>query len=100
LGLPDMPLGPSKPNSRGAEWRTAFPGWETTIQWQIAENDWVATRIAASGTHLGELIYRRFGLIPTTGRPVPNNAALGMRISKGRIVEMAQDGDFLGLLLA
>src|ERR1700704_3049214 len=68
--IPDMALGPEQVKFAWAEWRTAFPDWQTTIQWQIAEGDRVASRIAATGTHVGELMYRRFGRIAPTGRRV------------------------------
>jgi predicted ester cyclase len=96
--IPDMPRGPEQVRFAWAEWRAAFPDWQTTIQWQIAEGEWVANRIVAQGTHMGELMYRRFGRIAPTGRRVMIPATVSMRISAGQIVEMTQDGDFLGLL--
>ena len=41
--------------------QAAFPDYHTTIELQVAEGDWVATRLRESGTHRGIL----FGIPPT-----------------------------------
>jgi predicted ester cyclase len=96
--IPDMPRGPEQVKFAWAEWRAAFPDWSATVEHQIAEGDWVATRITAGGTHRGELVYRRFGRVAPTGRRVSITGTVTVRIRDGKIVEMWQDGDFLGLL--
>ena len=94
-----MPRGPEQVKFAWAEWRTAFPDWSMTVEHQIAEGDWEATRITAGGTHRGELVYRRFGREDPTGRRVRITGTVKVRNQDGKIVEMWQDGDFLGLLL-
>ena len=96
--IPDMPRGPEQVKYAWAEWRAAFPDWSATIEHQIAEGEWVATRITAGGTHQGPLVYRRFGRLDPTGRRVRITGTVTVRIRGGKIVEMWQDGDFLGLL--
>ena len=71
----------------------AFPDMHLTVDWMIAEGDWVTVRYTGRGTHQGELLG-----IPPTGKHVTASAVLTLRIVDGRIVEDWLDGDKLGLL--
>lgn len=76
-----------------AQYFQAFPDMHLTIDYMIAEGDWVAVRYTGRGTHQGELMG-----IPSTGKQVTASAVLTLRIMDGRIVEDWLDGDKLGLL--
>jgi ketosteroid isomerase-like protein len=96
--IPDMPRGPGQVKFAWAEWRVAFPDWAATLEHQVAEGEWVSTRITAGGTHLGVLVFGPVGRLAPSGKCVRINGTVWARIHDGRIVEMLQDGDFLGLL--
>src|SRR5262245_22525135 len=68
---------------RIAEIRRAFPDLEMTIEQQIAEGPWVATRVTYRGTHTGE-----FGGIPATRRRVEYAGTAMDRLEDGKVVEM------------
>jgi predicted ester cyclase len=68
---------------RIAEIRRAFPDLEMTIEQQIAEGPWVATRVTYRGTHTGE-----FGGIPATGRRIEYAGTAMDRLENGKVVEM------------
>ena len=69
--------------ARIAEFRRAFPDLEMTIELQIAEGPWVATRVTYRGTHSGE-----FGGIPATGRRIEYAGTAMDRLENGKVVEM------------
>src|SRR5262252_2994452 len=69
--------------TRIAEFRRAFPDLEITIEQQIAEGPWVATRVTYRGTHSGE-----FGGIPATGRRIEYAGTAMDRLENGKVVEM------------
>ena len=71
----------------------AFPDMYLTIEYMIAEGDYVAVRYTGTGTHQGDLMS-----IPPTGNQVTASAVLTLRIVSGKIVEDWLDGDKLGLL--
>jgi predicted ester cyclase len=62
--------------------RQAYADLQITIEQQIAEGEWVATRITAQGTHLGEWL----GIAPTN-RPVTITGVNLDRVLDGTIVE-------------
>ncbi len=62
--------------------RTTFPDLHLEVEQQIAEGEWVATRVTATGTHLGEWL----GMRPT-GKPVAITAVNLDRVVDGRLVE-------------
>ena len=74
-------------------WRTAFPDFEFLFEDMIAEGETVAARIPFRGTHLGTL----FGIAPT-GRQITITETLILRLANGKVVEMWEDFDQLGLL--
>jgi predicted ester cyclase len=76
-----------------AQYFQAFPDMHLTVEWMIAEGDWVALRYTGTGTHQGDLLG-----IPPTGKQVVASAVLTLRIVDSMIVEDWLDGDKLGLL--
>ena len=71
----------------------AFPGIHHTIEDQIAEGEWVVTRITVQGTQQGELMG-----IPPTGKQITVGAINMHRIVDGKIVEQRVMSDALGML--
>jgi steroid delta-isomerase-like uncharacterized protein len=69
--------------ARIIEIRQAFPDLEMTIEQQIAEGPWVATRVTYRGTHAGE-----FAGIPATGRRIEYAGTAMDRLENGKVVEM------------
>ena len=62
--------------------RPTYPDLHITVEQQIAEGDWVATRITAHGTHTGQWL----GIKPTGKRVVITGVNLD-RVVDGHIVE-------------
>jgi steroid delta-isomerase-like uncharacterized protein len=73
--------------------RTAFPDLRYTIEDQIAEGDKVVIRYTASGTHQGLLM----GLAPKGKRVEITDISI-MRIESGKIKEIRENYDALGLM--
>ena len=73
-------------------YRTAFPSMRLTVNQQIAEGDWVATRWTATSTKRGKL----FGTPPTNG-PVTVEGIVFSRIVDGKIAEEFECYDALGM---
>jgi len=78
-GEPDL----ARQFARIAKVRRAFPDLEMTIEQQIAEGPWVATRITYRGTHAGE-----FAGMPATGRRIEYAGTAMDRLENGKVVEM------------
>ena len=74
-------------------YREAFPDLELTIDDELAEDDRVATRWTARGTHQGEL----FGIAPTGKQTTVEGMTID-RFSGGKIVESWNNWDTLGLM--
>ena len=74
--------------------RRTYPDLHLTIEQQIAEGDWVVTRITARGTHLGTWL----GMKPT-GKAVEITGVNIDRIVGGRIVEHGGAANSLESLL-
>ncbi len=64
------------------EYFTAFPDVHWQLQEQIVENDRVASRIVASGTHQGDFLG-----VPATGHSMRFVVLLFQRMENGQIVE-------------
>lgn len=75
--------------------RRTYPDLHLTVEQQIAEGEWVATRVTMHGTHQGEWL----GIRPT-GKPVEVTAVNLDRVVNGRIVEHGGAANLLGPLLA
>jgi steroid delta-isomerase-like uncharacterized protein len=73
--------------------RAAFPDLHVTVEDQVAEGDKVVTRFSAHGTHRGP-----FAGIPATGKPVTVRAIHIHRIAHGKIAELWEQIDLLGLM--
>jgi predicted ester cyclase len=78
-GAPDL----ARQIARIAEIRRAFPDLEMTIEQQIAEGPWVATRVTYRGTHAGE-----FAGVAATGRRIEYTGTAMDRLENGKVVEM------------
>ena len=75
--------------------RSTFPDLQLKVEQQIAEGEWVATRVTAEGTHLGGWL----GMKPT-GKRVTITAVDLDRVVDGRIVEHGGAANMLEALLA
>jgi predicted ester cyclase len=75
--------------------RQTFPDLHLTVEQQIAEGDWVATRITAHATHLGWWL----GIKPT-GRRVAITGVNLDRVVNGRIVEHGGAANMFEALLS
>ena len=71
----------------------AFPKWIHKIEEIIAVGDKVITRAIDYTTHEGE-----FQGIPATGNEVEISVIVIFRIEEGKIVEMREEGDMLGIM--
>ena len=71
----------------------AFPDWRHTIEDMIAEGDKVVSRGTFRATHKGE-----YQGIAATGKEVVDTWIIIHRIAGGKIVEVWEESDELGLL--
>jgi predicted ester cyclase len=71
----------------------ALPDFHISIKTMIAEGDEVAVISTLSGTHQGALM----GIAPSN-KPVSIIKADIFRVSNGKIVEIWQNGDYIGLM--
>jgi predicted ester cyclase len=74
--------------------RSTYPDLHLTVEQQIAEGEWVVSRVTASGTHQGEW----FGMRPT-GKRLEFTAVNIDRVIDGRIIEHGGAADLLEPLL-
>ena len=74
--------------------RQTYPDLHVTVEQQIAEGDWVVSRITARGTHLGTWL----GMKPT-GKQVEITGVNIDRVVDGRIVEHGGAANLLGPLM-
>ena len=74
--------------------RRTYPDLHLTIEQQIAEGEWVATRVTARGTHTGEWL----GIRPT-GKKLEFTGVNLDRVVDGKIVEHGGAADMLTPLL-
>ena len=72
---------------------SGFPGFQSTIEELLSEEDKVALRFTFHGTHQGE-----FMGIPPTGKEVTMPGIDLLRIADGKIVEMWNQEDVLGMM--
>ena len=90
---PTLPAGPEGQKQLLAKYTTAFPDSQFTIAAIIAEGDLVAVRFSVRGTHQGAL-----DSLAATGKEVNLTGTLILRIAGGKIAEMWNNWDALGLL--
>jgi predicted ester cyclase len=88
------PIGLEGARSHIAGGRATYPDIYLTIEQQIAEGEWVVTRLTARGTHRGEWM----GIKPT-GKAVEITVVNIDRVVDGRIVEHGGAADLLGPFL-
>jgi steroid delta-isomerase-like uncharacterized protein len=91
--LPEAMIGPEAAKASIRGYRTAFPDLRITIEEQIADDQGVATRWSAKGTHEGELM----GMAPTGKQATVTGITID-RIVDGRIAESWTNWDTLGML--
>jgi steroid delta-isomerase-like uncharacterized protein len=75
------------------DFRRAFPDLSFTVDLMLAEDDLVAARWTATGTHTG-----RWGDVPPSGNRVTFCGVNLFRLRDGRIVEIWNHRDDLGLM--
>lgn len=75
------------------EYNAAFPDAKATIEFQIAEGDYVATRVTYHGTNKGE-----FQGIPASNKKIKTTAMALQHIVNGKIVEEWDEFDALGMM--
>jgi predicted ester cyclase len=73
--------------------RAAFPDLNISIEEQIAEGDWVASRTITRGTHQGVL----FGIQPSNHTVTVPGLTM-VKVVEGRIIESTVKNDMLTLL--
>ena len=74
--------------------RTTYPDLRLTVQRQVAEGEWVATQVVATGTHSGEWL----GMTPT-GKVLVMVAVNLDRVVSGKLVEHGGAASMLEPLL-
>lgn len=74
--------------------RRTYPDLRLTVEQQIAEGEWVVSRVTMRGTHAGEWQ----GITPT-GKTVEVTAVNVERVVNGRIVEHGGAANLLGPLM-
>jgi steroid delta-isomerase-like uncharacterized protein len=85
--------GPEGQKRIAADFRAAFPDLEFGIDFLLAEGDMVAGRWTARGTHSGA-----WAGVPATGRRMEFSAINVFRFQDGRVVEIWNHRDDLGLM--
>ena len=93
-GLLPQPLGLEGVKAFYADLWEAFPDLQIEIEDIVAEDDRVAWRLSATGTHRAE-----FRGVPATGLRVAFDAQYFFRFREGRIVERWTSFDRLGVMV-
>jgi steroid delta-isomerase-like uncharacterized protein len=93
LLAPEMQRGPEGFKMFASVVRAGFPDFRLTEEDTIAEGDKVVNRWTFRGTHQGE-----FMGIPATNKQVTTTGIDLLRIANGKIVEVWQNSDQLGML--
>jgi predicted ester cyclase len=91
---PGSATGPAAAEMHLRALRNTFPDFALTTHEIIAETDWVAVRVTAEGTHLGEWL----GIKPS-GKRIQLRGLNFDRVLNGRIVEHWGEADTVGMLL-
>jgi len=91
---PGNPMpGPEGQKRIAADFRAAFPDLQMTLDLIIAEDDMVMTRWTTQGTHTGQ-----WGNIQPTGKRAVFSGVNIFRIQNGKVVELWNHRDDLGLI--
>ena len=90
---PEMQRGPEGVKRLATAIRTAFPDAQITHHDTMVQEDKVIVRWSMTGTHDGDM----FG-VPPTGKPVNITGIDIFRISGGKIVELWQNWDQMGMM--
>jgi steroid delta-isomerase-like uncharacterized protein len=85
--------GPAGQKKIADDFRAAFPDLEVTVDLIVGEEDFVVGRWTASGTHRG-----RWGALEPTGRHVTFSAVNVFRFEHGKVAEIWNYRDDLGLM--
>ena len=85
--------GPEGQKEIARAFRAAFPDLSFRVDFIIADDDFVAGRWTASGTHLGS-----WAGVEPTGKPMHFSAINVFRFSDGKVVELWNHRDDLGLM--
>jgi len=85
--------GPAGQKRIAADFRTAFPDLSFEVDLVLAEGELVAGRWTASGTHLGS-----WAGVEATGRRMRFSGLNVFRFSEGKVVEIWNHRDDLGLI--
>jgi len=85
--------GPEGQKRIAADFRAAFPDLHTTIDLVVAEGNMVMVRWTTEGTHTGQ-----WGNVPPTGKRARFSGVNIFRIESGKVVELWNHRDDLGLM--
>jgi steroid delta-isomerase-like uncharacterized protein len=85
--------GPEGQKQIAAAFRAAFPDLSWEIDFLLADGDFVAGRWTATGTHLGQ-----WAGVEATARPMRFSGINVFRFSEGKVVEIWNHRDDLGLM--
>jgi steroid delta-isomerase-like uncharacterized protein len=85
--------GPEGQKQIAADFRGAFPDLRFEVEMIVAEDELVAARWTASGTHGG-----RWGTLEPTGRRATFSGVNIFRFENGKVVELWNHRDDLGLM--
>jgi steroid delta-isomerase-like uncharacterized protein len=85
--------GPAGQKKIADDFRAAFPDLEVTVDLIVAEEDFVVGRWTASGTHRGQ-----WGALEPTGRRATFSAVNIFRFENGKVAELWNHRDDLGLM--
>ena len=89
----DAPAGPEGQKLVAGMFRAAFPDVKLSVEFMVAEADMVVARWMMRGTHRGA-----WGGIPPTGKRMSFAGVNIFRISEGKVVEIWNHRDDLGLM--
>jgi steroid delta-isomerase-like uncharacterized protein len=89
----DALSGPRGQKKIAADFRAAFPDLRFEVELLIADDQYVVGRWTASGTNLGP-----WGTLEPTGRAVTFSAVNIFRFDNGKVVELWNHRDDLGLM--
>jgi len=85
--------GPGGQKKIADDFRAAFPDLRMTVDFLFGEGEWVVGRWTATGTHTGA-----WGGVEPTGRPITFSAVNVVRFEHGKVAEIWNHRDDLGLV--